>query len=150
MSSLPAAALSPPPKRHSQGASPHCLPFLPGTQPNHSLSPSFLPREHRLAAWPSYLGLDQTLAYLLFKGASLSCLPSHLGLGQTASYLFPSFQGSIVSLLGPPTWDSTKSQLISFLPSKGASSRCLALPPGTWPNHSLSPSFLPWEHRLAA
>ncbi|KAL2539504.1 hypothetical protein Adt_00482 [Abeliophyllum distichum] len=131
----------------SKGASPRCLALPPGTRINHSLSPSFLRREHRLAAWP-------TAAYLLpsflRREHRLAAWPFHLGLGQIAAYLIPSFKGSIASLLGPPTWDSAKPQRIYFFPSKGASPRCLALPPGTRPNRSLSPSFLRREHRLAA
>ncbi|KAL2498061.1 hypothetical protein Adt_23611 [Abeliophyllum distichum] len=108
-------------------ASTRCLGLPLGTRPNLILSPSFLPKKHRLAAWPF-----------------------HLGLGQIAAYLLPSFQGNIASLLGPPTRDSAKSQPISFHSPKGASPRCLALPPGTRPNHSLSPFFLPKKHRLVA
>ncbi|KAL2467185.1 hypothetical protein Adt_43036 [Abeliophyllum distichum] len=134
MSSLPAAALSPPPKRHKSGR-PVICPNQGHPNFNVIITCSRLittteetqVREHRLAAWPS-----------------------HQGHGQIAAYLLPSSQGSIDSLLGPLTWDSVKSQLISFLPPKEASPRCLTLPSGTRPNRSLSPSFLPRKHRLAA
>ncbi|KAL2518789.1 hypothetical protein Adt_15036 [Abeliophyllum distichum] len=131
MSSLPAAALSPLPKRRGSDKpvihqhidhhsmlccryvittcnrltfmeqSPRCLALPPGTRPNCSLAPS---------------------------------LPLR----------------SITSLLGPLTWDSAKLQLGSFLTSTEQLPRCLALPPGTRSNCSLAPSLPPRSNHLAA
>ncbi|KAL2512347.1 hypothetical protein Adt_17947 [Abeliophyllum distichum] len=122
--SLPAAALSPPSKRRKLA---RCLALPPGTRPIRSPSPSFIHRKHGLAAWPS-----------------------HLGLGQFAAHHLPSSKGSMASLLSPPTWDSANSQPITFLHPKKAWPRCLALPPGTRPIRSPSPSFIQRKHGLAA
>ncbi|KAL2513349.1 Ethylene-responsive transcription factor RAP2-12 [Abeliophyllum distichum] len=128
-----------------QGASLRCLALPPGTRPNCSWAPSFLPRS--ITSLPG---------------------PPTWDFGHTAAGLLPSFQRVLPCCLGPPTWDSAKLQLGSFLPTKehrlaawpshlglgqtvagllpfyqGASPLCLALPPGTRPYCSWAPSFLP-------
>ncbi|KAL2474342.1 hypothetical protein Adt_35078 [Abeliophyllum distichum] len=160
------------------------------------LGSSLTSKMHRLAAWPSYLGLEQTSDWLLpyLQGATLhylalppgtrpnfsmayslppprvssSCLALPPGTRPYCSLASPLPPRSIGSVLGPPTcdstklkfvpptWDSAKLQLGSFLTSKkhrraawpshlglgqtsawlllylqGASPRCLALPTGT-------------------
>ncbi|KAL2474337.1 hypothetical protein Adt_35073 [Abeliophyllum distichum] len=156
---------------------------------------SLTSKEHRLAAWPYHLGLGKTTAWLFpyLQVASPCYLPSHMGLGYTAAWLLPYLQGasayclalqprtgpycslappipprSIASLLRPPTWDSAKLQLGSFLTSnehrlaawpsllglgltatwplpyfQGASPRSLALPPGTRKNYSVTLPLFP-------
>ncbi|KAL2474351.1 hypothetical protein Adt_35087 [Abeliophyllum distichum] len=178
-----------------QGASPHNFALSRGTQSNYSLAPSLRPRsivslvspptwdsaklqlssfltckEHRLAARPSHLGLNQT-AYLLLpclQKAFPHCLALPHGTRPYCSLGPPLPPRSIVLLLGPPTWDSALLQVGSSLTSKehhltaspshlgldktaawllpylqGASPSCLALPPWTWPNYSLTAPLPP-------
>ncbi|KAL2518296.1 hypothetical protein Adt_14543 [Abeliophyllum distichum] len=144
ISSLHAAALSPLPKRRRSDR-----PVIPQNVDHHSmlccryaslhprsiaslLGPpiwdstklqlgSFLTsKEHRLAAWPSHLGLGQTAAGLLsyFQVASPRCLALPLGTRPNCNWAPSLHPRSIASLLGPPTWDSAKLQLGSFLTSK--------------------------------
>ncbi|KAL2474347.1 hypothetical protein Adt_35083 [Abeliophyllum distichum] len=123
---------------------------------------------HRLAAWPSHLGLGQTSAWLIpyLQGASPCCLALPPGTRPNYSLASPLPPRSIVSLLGPPNWDSALLQVGFSLTSKEhhlaawpcciglgqttawllpyvqeASPRCLALPPRTRPNYRLAPSL---------
>ncbi|KAL2474341.1 hypothetical protein Adt_35077 [Abeliophyllum distichum] len=167
----------------------------PGTRPNCSLAPPLPPRsmaslfgpptrdsvklklgntliskEHRLAAWPSHLGLDQTAAWLLpyVQDASPRSLAFPPGT-RTNFRLAPSLPPrSNASLLGAPSWDTAKLQIGSSLTSKehrltvlpfhlgltqtadwllpylqGASPRCLAFLPLTRPYCSLALSLPP-------
>ncbi|KAL2455992.1 hypothetical protein Adt_47001 [Abeliophyllum distichum] len=87
------SAISQPiPFLHPKKAWPRYLARPPGTRPFRSPSPSFIQRKHGLATWPA-----------------------HLGLGHFAAHLLPSSKGSMASLLGLPTWDSTISQPIPFI-----------------------------------
>ncbi|KAL2474350.1 hypothetical protein Adt_35086 [Abeliophyllum distichum] len=178
-----------------QKASPRCLALPPSTRPNCSLAPPLPPRsialrlapttwdweklqlgssltskEHRLAAWPSHLGLGHTTAWHLpyLEGASPCCLALPHGTRPYCSLGPPLPPRNIVLLLGLPTWDSALLQVGSSLTYKehhltaspshlgldkseawllpylqGASPRCLALPPWTWPNYSLAAPLPP-------
>ncbi|KAL2474340.1 hypothetical protein Adt_35076 [Abeliophyllum distichum] len=84
------------------------------------LGSSLTSKEHRLASWPSQLGLSQTAAWLLpyLRGASARYLAIPYGTRPNYS-LAPSLPPrSIASLLGPHTWNSAKLQLGSSLTSK--------------------------------
>ncbi|KAL2474349.1 Uncharacterized protein Adt_35085 [Abeliophyllum distichum] len=168
-----------------QGASLHNFALPPGTRPNYSLAPSLRPRSIASLLGPPTCDSDklQLCSFLTTKEHRLAAWPSHLGLSQSASWLLPCLQKasprtqknyslppplpprSIALLLGPPTWDSAILQLCGSLTSKkhrhttspfrvglsqttawllpyaqGVLSRCLALPPGTRPN--LAPPLL--------
>ncbi|KAL2474336.1 hypothetical protein Adt_35072 [Abeliophyllum distichum] len=153
--------------------SPRCLALPTGTWPNCSLAPSVPPRsialllglptwdltkqqlgstfttnEHRLAAWPSHLGLGQTAAWFLpyVQGASPRCLALSPGTRPNCS-LDPSLPPrSIALLLGTPTWDLTKLQLGSAFSTK---EHHLA----SWPYHlglgQTAAWFLPYVQRAS-
>ncbi|KAL2474338.1 hypothetical protein Adt_35074 [Abeliophyllum distichum] len=150
------------------GASLHCFALPPGTRPSYSLAPSLCPKciasllgpptwdsaklqlgssltskEHRLAAWPSHLGLDQTAAWLLtyLQGASSRCLALPPGT-QPYSWILPYFQGASPRCLAlPPRTQPTAAWLLPYL--QKASPRCLAHPPSTRPNCCLAPPLPP-------
>ncbi|KAL2533493.1 hypothetical protein Adt_06844 [Abeliophyllum distichum] len=97
---------------------------------NLQLGSSLTSKEHRLAAWPSHLGLGQTTAWLIpyLQEASPRCLALPLGTRPNYS-LAPSLSPrSISSLLRPPTWDLAKlqlgSSLTSFFPYITSTLRC--------------------------
>ncbi|KAL2474339.1 hypothetical protein Adt_35075 [Abeliophyllum distichum] len=159
-----------------QGASSYCLALQPGTRPYCRLAPplplrsiasllrpptwdstklqlcsSLICKEHRLAAWPSHLGLGQTTAWLLpyLQGSSPCCLDLPHGTRPNYSLAHPLPPRSIASLLGPPTWNSSKLQLGLFFTSK--EHRLAA-----WPSHrgfdrtAACFSLTSKKHRLAA
>ncbi|KAL2472083.1 hypothetical protein Adt_40219 [Abeliophyllum distichum] len=147
MSSLPAATLSPLPKRRGSDK-----PVIP----HHVDHPSML----------YYRYVIITCNHLTLQGVSPRCLALQPGTRSNCSLAPPLPPKSIASLLGLPTWDSDKLQLGSSLTSKEnrlaawpshlglnqtaawllpslkeASPHCLALPLGTRPNCSLAPPF---------
>ncbi|KAL2541951.1 hypothetical protein Adt_02929 [Abeliophyllum distichum] len=116
-----------------------------------NVSRSFIQRKHGLAVGPPTWDSanSQPISLLHPKEAWPRCLALLPGTRPIRSPS-PSFiQRKHGLAVGPPTWDSANLQPISFLHPKEAWPRCLALPPGTRPIRSPSPSFIQRKHGLA-